>query len=39
MKSIFNKIWETLSVLGQAKAAAHFARMGDYESAKAVYKN
>jgi hypothetical protein len=38
MKKILKAIWSFLQSVGQAKAAAHFARMGDYKSAQALYK-
>jgi hypothetical protein len=39
MKKLMTTIWDLFQSLGQAKAAAHFARHGDYKSACAVYKN
>ena len=39
MKTFLKTIYSFLHSVGQAKAAAHFARMGDYKSARAVYKS
>jgi hypothetical protein len=39
MKKLTQAVWSFFHSMGQAKAAAHFARMGDYKSAQAVYKN
>lgn len=36
MKTLLNTIYEIFESLGRAKAAAHFARHGMYEEAKAV---
>ena len=39
MKKFTKFIWSVLHGIGQAKAAAHFARTGNYKAAQAVYKN
>jgi hypothetical protein len=39
MKKFKQALWNFFHSIGQAKAAAHFARMGDYKSAQAVYKS
>jgi len=38
MKNFKQAVWSFFHSIGQAKAAAHFARMGDYKSAQAIYK-
>jgi hypothetical protein len=38
MKKLMTTIWDLFYSLGQAKAASHFARHGDYKSARAVYE-
>lgn len=38
MKKIITAVWNFLHSVGQARAAAHFARIGDYKSAQALYK-
>lgn len=38
MKSFLNTLYEIALSIGQARAAAAMARMGDIEGAKAVYK-
>ena len=38
MKTILNTLYEICLSIGQARAAASLARMGDIEGAKAVYK-
>jgi hypothetical protein len=38
MNRITQALWSFFHSIGQAKAAAHFARMGDYKSAQAIYK-
>lgn len=39
MKKILQTIWSLFHSLGQAKAAAYFARRGDYKSARAIYES
>lgn len=36
MKSILNYIYSILESFGKARAATHFARMGDFEAARKV---
>jgi hypothetical protein len=36
MKSFFNYIYSILESFGKARAATHFARMGDFEAARKV---
>jgi hypothetical protein len=36
MKKILNSIYEFLHELAKARAAAHFARIGDYKSAHTI---
>lgn len=36
MKHIFTTIYSALMVIGKARAAAHFARQGNIEAAKAL---
>jgi hypothetical protein len=36
MKTIINYVWSVLDSFGRARAASHFARSGDYESARRV---
>lgn len=38
MKKILTAIWNTLQVLGKARAAAYFARTGDLEAMKKAMK-
>lgn len=37
MKTILKSLYSLLQGFGQAKAAAHFARIGDYKAAQALY--
>lgn len=36
MKNIFTTIYSALMIIGKARAAAHFARQGNIEAAKAL---
>jgi len=36
MKNIINHIWSIFESFGRARAASHFARIGQYEAAKRV---
>jgi hypothetical protein len=36
LKGVWEIIWNFLHAVGQVKAAAHFARMGDHKSAQAI---
>lgn len=36
MKNFLKAVWNFFHSFGQAKAAAHFARMGDHKSAQAI---
>lgn len=36
MKKVTEAIWNFFQSLGQAKAAAHFARTGDHKTAQAI---
>lgn len=36
MKNFIQVIWNFLHSFGQARAAAHFARIGDHKSAQAI---
>lgn len=38
MKKLLATILDLFQSLGQARAASHFARHGDYKSARAVYE-
>jgi hypothetical protein len=38
MKIIVNSIWSFFEAMGQARAAASLARLGDIAGAKAIYK-
>ena len=39
MKKLLATILDLFQSIGQAKAAAYFARRGDYKSARAVYES
>jgi hypothetical protein len=36
MKKFLEAVWDFFHSVGQAKAAAHFARMGDHKTAQAI---
>jgi hypothetical protein len=36
MKKFRQAIWDFFQAVGQARAAAHFARIGDYKTAQAI---
>ena len=36
MKVLFTYLYSALMSIGQARAAAHFARQGNYEAAKSI---
>jgi hypothetical protein len=36
MKAVLNYIWSVMDSFGRARAASHFARMGDHEAARRV---
>jgi hypothetical protein len=36
IKNILNFVWDFLHAIGRAKAASHFARIGDYKTAQAI---
>jgi hypothetical protein len=36
MKEFFSNVYQFLENMGRVRAATHFARIGDYESAKKI---
>jgi len=36
MKKVLEAVWSFFHSVGQAKAAAHFARMGDHKTAQSI---
>jgi len=36
MKTIINYIWSVFESFGKARAASHFARIGNYEAARRI---
>jgi hypothetical protein len=36
MKNFLEAVWSFFHSVGQAKSAAHFARMGDHKTAQAI---
>jgi hypothetical protein len=36
MKSFINYIWSVMDSFGRARAASHFARMGNHEAARRI---
>jgi hypothetical protein len=36
MKTVINYLWSIIESFGKARAASHFARMGDHEAARRI---